>query len=734
MTGSQRDCTALLTGPGSVAMLLLLAVGALTVFGACRDEPMAPLDPFEPEQPEEPEGPALVSDPSPVSVQQQASAGSGLASSASSSFSWISFVPETYVEASETRLRNLASGAIVSALLVDGGMDPVPVPALVGDSIEITVLSGQQLVARTVYLVPPRRPPVVVRSSPPRGRKAVPINTSIVIVFSEPIDPASVNEGSIRLVGGSDSVPVEIDVLGDGFSVELIPGQDLAVETLYEVTIGQEVVDLTGDSLETVTVIGFETAAAAPTPIVVLQPESVTLAAGTAIQLTARLSTGGRVSAESPDQWVTSDSSRAVVKNGLVSTLSEGDVTITAFFGEYQASASLTVMAASGVVLSAVTGGGRHTCGLTGAGATYCWGSNDYGQLGSGAGGSGATATHPVAVVTEVSFVEVSAGGDHTCGLASDGTVYCWGRNDHGQLGDGSTIDRTRPVPVGGNARFSFVDAGGSHTCGLTTGNEAYCWGANNASQLGVGGASRNIPVPVSGGHRFVHLSTGPQHACGVANDGNVLCWGANAGAQLGQDTAAVRMSAVPVENPHLEPAYEMTGPVANVAAGGRHSCFAAAPGRSYENGHASWWCWGVDVERAQSADDGGGGGWFCVLGSEFVPCEVFPFPLDNAGRVPASPISVMSGQGHGCAVLPVGDVYCWGSNEFGQRGDAGNSAPTRYPRKIEGLSFTALSAGAHHTCGVTRSGSTYCWGRNDRGQLGDGTMADRDQPQEVVF
>jgi len=736
MNASQRVFSDLPTRP--LLVFLMLAFGAFGLLSGCQSEPLAPspLDragPEEPELPEEPAGPALVSDPTAGSAQPTAVVTSGLATSGSPEFSWISFVPGSYPGGSEARLHNLASGSVASGLIVDGGMDPVPVPSTVGDSIDVTVFSGQAMLARAAYGVPERRPPVVVRTSPPRGRKAVPLNSWIVIVFSEPIDPESVNEGSVRLAGGGAAVPVEIVVLGDGFSVELIPANELAATTQYEVTISQGVMDLSGDPLETATNISFETAEAPPEPVVVLSPESLTLAAGTAARLTAHLSTGDLVSTDVPDSWTSSDSTVALVDGGLVTTRSEGIVSITAVFGEYRASASITVVAASGVVFAAVSGGGAHTCGLTSGGAAWCWGSNEYGQLGDGAGGPGSSAVHPVAVATGISFVALDAGGDHTCGLTEDDAVYCWGRNDDGQLGDGSTTSQLQPVPVAGGERFSFVAAGADYTCGLSPAGEAYCWGANDANQLGVEGSSRNAPVPVSGTHGFTLLAVGPDHACGLGDGGHVRCWGSNSGAQLGQDTASVHMSAVPVENPHVETAYEMTGPLASVSTGGRHSCFAAVPGRPYVNGHANWWCWGADVERAASADLGDGD-YYCVLGGEFVPCEVWPYPLDNGGIVPTSPLVMSSGDGHGCGLLATGDVYCWGSNELGQRGDGGDPAPTRYPQIVDQLSFTTVSAGAQHTCAVARSGSTYCWGSNNAGQLGDGTTTDRSRPEEVLF
>src|SRR5262245_32075492 len=144
------------------------------------------------------------------------------------------------------------------------------------------------------------------------------------------------------------------------------------------------------------------------------------------------------------------------------------------------------------VSFEAVFAGGAHTCALTSVpGAAYCWGRGESGQLGVPAPPSTCfTGTEffscsmvPVPVGGGLTFVTLAGGASHTCALASDGTAYCWGNNEFGQLGDNSTANRNAPVQVAGGLTFASIDAGAAHTCAVTSAGDAYCWGRNDRGQ-----------------------------------------------------------------------------------------------------------------------------------------------------------------------------------------------------------------------------------------------------------
>jgi len=190
-----------------------------------------------------------------------------------------------------------------------------------------------------------------------------------------------------------------------------------------------------------------------------------------------------------------------------------------------------------------------HACGVTTSGAAYCWGLNDQGQLGLGTNTgpqqclfSAPCSTTPAAVTGGLTFTAVSTGGYHTCGLATSGAAYCWGQNNRGQLGIGSTTGpqqcavsggpiscSTTPVPVGDGTPFAALSAGGNHTCALTQSGAAYCWGSNMYGQLGLGDTSYSVatPSPVTGDLSFTAISAGDSHTCGLVASGLAYCWGA---------------------------------------------------------------------------------------------------------------------------------------------------------------------------------------------------------------
>src|SRR5213593_4794512 len=187
------------------------------------------------------------------------------------------------------------------------------------------------------------------------------------------------------------------------------------------------------------------------------------------------------------------------------------------------------------LIFAAVNAGGYHTCGVTTAGAAYCWGANDAGQLGDA---TWTDHTSPVAVVGGLTFAAVSAGLDHTCGVTTAGAAYCWGYNGSGLLGDGTTTPRTGPVAVLGGLTFAAVSAGRDHTCGVTTAGAGYCWGRNDYSQVGDGTTTqRTSPVAVLGGLTFAVASAAWFYTCSVTTPGAAYCWGLNYSGQLGDGT-----------------------------------------------------------------------------------------------------------------------------------------------------------------------------------------------------
>jgi len=186
--------------------------------------------------------------------------------------------------------------------------------------------------------------------------------------------------------------------------------------------------------------------------------------------------------------------------------------------------------------------GPQHACGVSTQGRAYCWGSNEYGQLG-GAGTwlscyAQPCAIQPVPVAGGMTFSAVVAGAVHSCGLRRDGRAYCWGSNQNGQLGVAGPGMSTTPVAVSGGHRFKALTSGLNYNCALTLAGKAYCWGWRYAGALGDGYSSAtgyaSAPVAVSGDHTFSSIVAGGESTCGITRYGNLMCWGNNLSGSLG--------------------------------------------------------------------------------------------------------------------------------------------------------------------------------------------------------
>jgi alpha-tubulin suppressor-like RCC1 family protein/uncharacterized protein YjdB len=296
-------------------------------------------------------------------------------------------------------------------------------------------------------------------------------------------------------------------------------------------------------------------------------------------------------------------------------------------------------------------------------------------------------------------FTTVAAGLFSSCALSPAGRAYCWGDNDAGQLGDGTTADRHAPVAVAGNLTFAQIAVGEQHTCGVTTAGAAYCWGANAFGQLGDGSTTGSlVPVAVSGGVSFSKIALGNLHSCAVTSGGSAYCWGSNFAGQLGDGSTTDRTA------PTL-----VTGGLSftSITARASHSCALTGLGAAY--------CWGSNT-RGQNGD------------GTLVPKSS---PTAVSGGLVFSTIS--TGFEHTCAVTTGNAAYCWGENGFGRLGDGTQTDRTTPTAVSGGLSFEGISAGGNSTCGWTTAGAGYCWGLNSDGQVGDGTNTQRLTPVAVA-
>lgn len=351
-----------------------------------------------------------------------------------------------------------------------------------------------------------------------------------------------------------------------------------------------------------------------------------------------------------------------------------------------------------------ISAGYTHTCAITATGRAFCWGSGqadgskDGGALGDGNAG---IAYSPVAVAGDHAFRMVSAGAGYSCGVALDGTGYCWGTNRVGQLGNGATTPSLVPTPVSGGLRFSAIYTSPAyynhHTCGLTESGAAFCWGYNYFGTFGDGTYNNNstIPVAVVGGLVFMDLAVSEQSTCGLTINGEAYCWGLNFSGQLGDGTTNFRITPTRVLGDQV---------FSSISAGTFATCGVSVDGAGY--------CWGSGGQGQLS------GGWE----SSKVPRLIQGVDLWD---------SISGGRGHTCGVTASGVVKCWGDNYAGQLGDGMYARRRSTPLAvIGGLPLVSVVAGPSFSCATSAAGVAYCWGT---GWLGNGQSARFLTPQRVI-
>ena len=358
--------------------------------------------------------------------------------------------------------------------------------------------------------------------------------------------------------------------------------------------------------------------------------------------------------------------------------------------------ASSPLLAADLTNIASVTAAYAHTCALGRDGSVKCWGRNNFGQLGDGSGITQPYAVDAIGAADPSNGAagarDVSAGDFHTCAAMLSGGVKCWGQNYAGQVGDNSRSTRLEPVDVMGLAApATAVAAGGAHACARLVTGRVQCWGINSRGQLGDGTTGdKLVPVTVLNLENVVAISAGSLHTCALKTAGTVACWGFNDYGQLGNNTHIT--STVPVG------AAGLAGATA-ISAGSGHTCALVSGAKPR--------CWGLNND-GQLGDT--------TTTARLVPVEVVSLGLATR--------AITAGKSHTCAITASQGVACWGSNVNGASAISYGSLPEP---------TIAIAAGAEHTCAAGVSGKVRCSGSNADGQVGVGGSTFHVAPVAVV-
>ncbi len=326
-----------------------------------------------------------------------------------------------------------------------------------------------------------------------------------------------------------------------------------------------------------------------------------------------------------------------------------------------------------------VGAGSLHSAAIRADGSLWTWGGNAYGQLGNGAVATSFTQYEPARVGTATNWQSVSAGYYHTVALRQDGTMWAWGGNSGGMVGNGTTIDQPTPVQVGTGYTWRSVSAGPGFTLAIRADGTLWAWGYNYEGQLGIGSTvgQQNVPTQVGTATNWASLGPGWYHALATRTDGTLWAWGSNVAGQLGLGTTSSQ------GNQQRTPVQVGTATNwASVAAGISHSVARRTDG--------TLWAWGSGNGQTSPAQVGTATTW----------------------------ASVTTYASHSAAIKTDGTLWTWGQNDSGQLGlgrGAGSAAPAQVGTAT---TWQRIALGDEHSLAVRTDGTLWVWGSNSDGQL----------------
>ena len=337
-----------------------------------------------------------------------------------------------------------------------------------------------------------------------------------------------------------------------------------------------------------------------------------------------------------------------------------------------------------------LSAGFRHACAVRADHSLWCWGFNFNGQLGTGSTTYEYTPVQVTALGHRVR--SVAASDQHTCAITVDNSLWCWGDNSSGELGDGTTTNSLVPVAVPGLTHaVASVAVGANTTCVVKGDHSLVCWGASYNGSLGAGGTGNILtPSPIVGleSQKTVEVSL-LTDLCALTEQGAVYCWGDNQYGDLGQGDLVTRYTPTPVT--------ALPAPIRTVTAHGDAVCALDVAGNVS--------CWGKN-DSGQVGD-----------GSN-VPAYPFAVPSPTVLATIPDSVDVAVGNGAGCAIQRGGRLSCWGSNFQGELG-VGDTTDRDTPTPVALPGVTSVSIGEGFACATDDRRNVYCWGDDSLGQLG---------------
>ena len=397
----------------------------------------------------------------------------------------------------------------------------------------------------------------------------------------------------------------------------------------------------------------------------------------------------------------------------------------------------IAVPTVASAVTPMISASGNNSCALDSSGKLFCWGRDSYGQLGQGRSLQSSTPLivgYGFMTPTQSGQKTMAAGTFHSIALKSDGTLWAWGGNMTGQLGDSTMEDSAIPERIGSG--FASVAAGFSHTLALKSDGSLWAWGYNYNGQLGDGTQTISV-LPKRIGSGFSAIAAGSFHSLAVKNDGSLWAWGSNGYGQLGDGTTTDRYVPKQIGSGFATVA-ATTGPASSSSSFGIKT-------------DGSLWAWGqpatgqagtIDLTPHQIGADfaaiaaGGNIYHLLALKSDSSLWAWDPTACGTQSQGGPTPMgsgfsAVAAGYGHSLALKSDGSLWAWGANDYGQLGDGTTTASNCSPKQV-GTGYSAIAAGDYVSLAVKPDGSLWEWGSDKFFQLGDGASSFVPIPRQI--
>lgn len=343
---------------------------------------------------------------------------------------------------------------------------------------------------------------------------------------------------------------------------------------------------------------------------------------------------------------------------------------------------------------------GSHSIGITEDGKLWVWGNNQNGQLGQSVPYIYYNKLTQIGIDTD--WRSVFTGDEHNIGLKNDGSLWGWGQNVYGQLGDGTNNYRNVPTRIGTDSDWNIISTGSNHVMGIKTDGSLWGWGSNNNGQLGNGNNSSNVPIRIGMDNDWKAISCGGNFSLAIKNDGSLWSWGNNFLGQLGMGNSAGSTINVPTRVGGTDNDWKLV-------VAGAYTSFALKT-------DGSLWAWGDNFEG--------------ILGLQNITDDTVNVPTRLGNDYDWK--NIVCGNSFTLAIKNNGSLWGWGLNNYGQLGDGTNMNRNLPVQITNSNDWKTIGSGYSHSFGIKNDGSLWAWGINNYGQLGIGNYNNMNVPVRV--